>query len=165
MDFPCPEFIYLCFAHLLCQLSSNLKESGASHRSAEQHNCCKDDCCGGNPEGQRQQSGQVKGGCLSLLRTHTSLLNHTHSPALSTLATMSCLQNTTDAIGRAAAEALQGPIQAAYKDAFQSVVLPVFERGCQTMFQQINDSFKQGTQECKQLCQISYMTDYTLLRS
>ncbi|XP_029951983.1 enhancer of mRNA-decapping protein 4 [Salarias fasciatus] len=56
-------------------------------------------------------------------------------------------KNTTDAIGRAAAEAMQGPILAAYKDAFQSIVLPVFERGCQSMFQQINDSFKQGTQE------------------
>ncbi|KAL0168089.1 hypothetical protein M9458_036311, partial [Cirrhinus mrigala] len=57
--------------------------------------------------------------------------------------------NTTDAIGRAAAEAMQGPIQAAYKETFQSIVLPVFERGCQSMFQQINDSFKQGTHECK----------------
>ncbi|XP_026859757.2 enhancer of mRNA-decapping protein 4 isoform X2 [Electrophorus electricus] len=56
-------------------------------------------------------------------------------------------KNTTDAMGRAAAEAMQGPIQAAYKDAFQSIVLPVFERGCQSMFQQINDSFKQGTHE------------------
>ncbi|KAI3371658.1 hypothetical protein L3Q82_024222 [Scortum barcoo] len=56
-------------------------------------------------------------------------------------------KNTTDAIGRAAAEAVQGTIQAAYKDAFQSIVLPVFERSCQSMFQQINDSFKQGTQE------------------
>lgn len=44
---------------------------------------------------------------------------------------------------------MQGPIQTAYKDTFQSIVLPVFERGCQSMFQQINDSFKQGTQECK----------------
>lgn len=56
-------------------------------------------------------------------------------------------KNITDAIGRSAAEAMQGPIQAAYKDAFQSIVLPVFERSCQSMFQQINDSFKQGTQE------------------
>uniref|UniRef100_A0A671M3P8 Enhancer of mRNA-decapping protein 4 n=1 Tax=Sinocyclocheilus anshuiensis TaxID=1608454 RepID=A0A671M3P8_9TELE len=56
-------------------------------------------------------------------------------------------KNTTDAIGRAAAEAMQGPIQAAYKETFQSIVLPVFERGCQSMFQQINDSFKQGTNE------------------
>uniref|UniRef100_A0A8C9TLL3 Enhancer of mRNA-decapping protein 4 n=1 Tax=Scleropages formosus TaxID=113540 RepID=A0A8C9TLL3_SCLFO len=56
-------------------------------------------------------------------------------------------KNTTDAIGRAAAEAMQGPIQSAYKEAFQSTVLPVFEKGCQSMFQQINDSFKQGTHE------------------
>ncbi|TRY86657.1 hypothetical protein DNTS_005009 [Danionella cerebrum] len=56
-------------------------------------------------------------------------------------------KNTTDAIGRAAAEAMQGPIQAAYKETFQSIVLPVFERGCQSMFQQINDSFKQGTND------------------
>ncbi|XP_036399584.1 enhancer of mRNA-decapping protein 4 isoform X1 [Megalops cyprinoides] len=56
-------------------------------------------------------------------------------------------KNTTDAIGRAAAEALQGPIQVAYREAFQSIVLPVFEKGCQSMFQQINDSFKQGTHE------------------
>uniref|UniRef100_A0A9J8ADQ9 Enhancer of mRNA-decapping protein 4 n=1 Tax=Cyprinus carpio carpio TaxID=630221 RepID=A0A9J8ADQ9_CYPCA len=56
-------------------------------------------------------------------------------------------KNTTDAIGRAAAEAMQGPIQSAYKETFQSIVLPVFERGCQSMFQQINDSFKQGTNE------------------
>ncbi|XP_015254179.1 PREDICTED: enhancer of mRNA-decapping protein 4 isoform X2 [Cyprinodon variegatus] len=56
-------------------------------------------------------------------------------------------KNTTDAIGRAVSEAMQGPIQAAYKDAFQSTVLPVFERGFQSMFQQINESFKLGTQE------------------
>ncbi|CAL8262294.1 unnamed protein product [Merluccius merluccius] len=56
-------------------------------------------------------------------------------------------KNTTDAIGRAATEALQGTIQTAYKEAFQTLVLPVFDRGCQSMFQQINDSFKQGTQD------------------
>jgi len=54
---------------------------------------------------------------------------------------------------------MQGPIQAAYKETFQSIVLPVFERGCQSMFQQINDSFKQGTHECKnhhkRLCYLS----------
>ncbi|KAK0149334.1 Enhancer of mRNA-decapping protein 4 [Merluccius polli] len=56
-------------------------------------------------------------------------------------------KNTTDAIARAATEALQGTIQTAYKEAFQTLVLPVFDRGCQSMFQQINDSFKQGTQD------------------
>lgn len=65
-------------------------------------------------------------------------------------------QNTTDAIGRAVAEAMQGTMQAVYKDAFQSTVLPVFERGCQSMFQQINDSFKQGTQECEETSAMKY---------
>ncbi|XP_066493402.1 enhancer of mRNA-decapping protein 4 [Tiliqua scincoides] len=56
-------------------------------------------------------------------------------------------KNLTDAIARAAADALQGPMQLAYREAFQSVVLPAFEKSCQSMFQQINDTFKQGTQE------------------
>ncbi|KAM9607423.1 enhancer of mRNA-decapping protein 4 isoform 3-T3 [Trichechus inunguis] len=56
-------------------------------------------------------------------------------------------KNLTDAIARAAADTLQGPMQAAYREAFQSVVLPAFEKSCQAMFQQINDSFRLGTQE------------------
>uniref|UniRef100_A0A2K6TAK6 Enhancer of mRNA-decapping protein 4 n=1 Tax=Saimiri boliviensis boliviensis TaxID=39432 RepID=A0A2K6TAK6_SAIBB len=56
-------------------------------------------------------------------------------------------KNLTDAIARAAADTLQGPMQAAYREAFQSVVLPAFEKSCQAMFQQINDSFRVGTQE------------------
>ncbi|XP_043841279.1 enhancer of mRNA-decapping protein 4 isoform X1 [Dromiciops gliroides] len=56
-------------------------------------------------------------------------------------------KNLTDAIARAAADTLQGPMQAAYREAFQSIVLPTFEKSCQAMFQQINDSFKLGTQE------------------
>ncbi|XP_075393868.1 enhancer of mRNA-decapping protein 4 isoform X2 [Tenrec ecaudatus] len=56
-------------------------------------------------------------------------------------------KNLTDAIARAAADTLQGPMQAAYREAFQSVVLPAFEKSCQAMFQQINESFRLGTQE------------------
>ncbi|XP_007477265.1 enhancer of mRNA-decapping protein 4 isoform X12 [Monodelphis domestica] len=56
-------------------------------------------------------------------------------------------KNLTDTIARAAADTLQGPMQAAYREAFQSIVLPTFEKSCQAMFQQINDSFKLGTQE------------------
>ncbi|XP_060643783.2 enhancer of mRNA-decapping protein 4 [Anolis sagrei] len=56
-------------------------------------------------------------------------------------------KNLTDAIARAATDSLQGPMQSAYREAFQSVVLPAFEKSCQSMFQQINDTFKQGTQE------------------
>uniref|UniRef100_A0A8C3PVT1 Enhancer of mRNA-decapping protein 4 n=1 Tax=Chrysolophus pictus TaxID=9089 RepID=A0A8C3PVT1_CHRPC len=56
-------------------------------------------------------------------------------------------KNLTDSVVRATADTLQGPIQSAYREAFQSVVLPAFEKSCQSMFQQINDTFKQGTQE------------------
>lgn len=58
-------------------------------------------------------------------------------------------KNLTDSVVRATADTLQGPIQSAYREAFQSVVLPAFEKSCQSMFQQINDTFKQGTQECE----------------
>lgn len=82
-----------------------------------------------------------------------------NGPAAVTINLLGCLgcfvlsfQNLTDAIARAAADALQGPMQSAYRDAFQSVVLPAFEKSCQSMFQQINDTFKQGTQECKSGC-------------
>ncbi|XP_025941182.1 enhancer of mRNA-decapping protein 4 isoform X4 [Apteryx rowi] len=56
-------------------------------------------------------------------------------------------KNLTDTVVRATADTLQGPIQSAYREAFQSVVLPAFEKSCQSMFQQINETFKQGTQE------------------
>ncbi|XP_048371728.1 enhancer of mRNA-decapping protein 4 isoform X1 [Sphaerodactylus townsendi] len=63
-------------------------------------------------------------------------------------------KNLTDAIARATTDALQGPMQSAYREAFQSVVLPAFEKSCQSMFQQINDTFKQGTQEYIQQLEI-----------
>ncbi|ETE60933.1 Enhancer of mRNA-decapping protein 4, partial [Ophiophagus hannah] len=55
--------------------------------------------------------------------------------------------NLTDTIARAATDTLQVPMQTAFREAFQSIVLPAFEKSCQSMFQQINDTFKQGTQE------------------
>ncbi|XP_048577048.1 enhancer of mRNA-decapping protein 4 isoform X2 [Nematostella vectensis] len=52
-----------------------------------------------------------------------------------------------DSIGSSAAAALQGPIQGSYREAFQSTILPAFERSCHSMFQQINDAFHRGTQQ------------------
>lgn len=56
-------------------------------------------------------------------------------------------KGVVDAIGGAASSALQGPIQVTYREAFQREILPSFERACQSMFQQINDSFNKGTQQ------------------
>ncbi|XP_062477153.1 enhancer of mRNA-decapping protein 4 [Pezoporus occidentalis] len=56
-------------------------------------------------------------------------------------------KNLTDAVVRTMTDTLQGQIQSSYREAFQNVVLPAFEKSCQSMFQQINDTFKEGTQE------------------
>ena len=58
-------------------------------------------------------------------------------------------QQTTDAIGMAAANALLTPIQSAYREAFSNIVIPSFDRATQSMFQQVNEGFNKGTRECK----------------
>ncbi|CAH1779762.1 unnamed protein product [Owenia fusiformis] len=60
-------------------------------------------------------------------------------------------KQTTDAIGQSAGQAIQGIIQASYKDAFQAIVVPVFERSCHNLFRQMNDTFQQGTREYTQM--------------
>ena len=54
-----------------------------------------------------------------------------------------------DTLGAAAASAIQGPIQTAYRDIFQSTVLPSFDKACQGLFMQVNESFQRGTKDCK----------------
>ncbi|CAC5393442.1 EDC4 [Mytilus coruscus] len=56
-------------------------------------------------------------------------------------------RQTTEAIGLAAGNALQTPIQAAYREAFQNIVIPNFDRATQNMFQQVNEAFTKGTKE------------------
>ncbi|VDI24652.1 enhancer of mRNA-decapping protein 4 [Mytilus galloprovincialis] len=56
-------------------------------------------------------------------------------------------KQTTEAIGLAAGNALQTPIQAAYREAFQNIVIPNFDRATQNMFQQVNEAFTKGTKE------------------
>ncbi|XP_067007664.2 enhancer of mRNA-decapping protein 4 [Anabrus simplex] len=43
--------------------------------------------------------------------------------------------------------AVQPAMQTCFKEMFTSFVLPCFEKSCQTMFHQINDSFSRGTKE------------------
>ena len=61
------------------------------------------------------------------------------------------LQSFTDSLTSAATVALQGPLQGAYGQVFQSVILPQFDRSCQMMCQQISNVFQQGTRQCKPL--------------
>ncbi|XP_041375558.1 enhancer of mRNA-decapping protein 4-like isoform X2 [Gigantopelta aegis] len=56
-------------------------------------------------------------------------------------------RQTVEAIANAAGNMIQAPIQAAYRESFQNLVVPSFERATQTMFQQVNEAFQRGTAE------------------
>ncbi|KAL4234140.1 enhancer of mRNA decapping 4 [Mactra antiquata] len=56
-------------------------------------------------------------------------------------------RQTVESIGVAAGNAIQSPIQAAYREAFTNFVIPSFERTTQNMYQQVTDTFQKGTKE------------------
>ncbi|XP_048253364.1 enhancer of mRNA-decapping protein 4-like isoform X2 [Haliotis rufescens] len=56
-------------------------------------------------------------------------------------------RQTVEAIANATGSAIQAPIQAAYREAFQNMVVPSFERASQSMFLQVNEAFQRGTTE------------------
>lgn len=51
-----------------------------------------------------------------------------------------------DAISAAVAQAVQPAVVNSYRDTFQKVIVPNFEKSCQSMYQQVNASFAKGTQ-------------------
>ncbi|KAG8437789.1 hypothetical protein GDO86_008481, partial [Hymenochirus boettgeri] len=89
-----------------------------------------------------------------LTSTVTAKLTAVEGLLKESVAKMIKSKNFTDAISRTAADSLQASIQTAYRDAFQGFVVPAFEKGCQSMFQQINNSFKQGTREYLQQLEV-----------
>lgn len=54
-------------------------------------------------------------------------------------------QHTIEAIGTAAGNAIQGPVNAAVRD----ILVPGFDRACQALIHQVQLTFQSGTQECK----------------
>ncbi|PSN46679.1 hypothetical protein C0J52_06384 [Blattella germanica] len=56
-------------------------------------------------------------------------------------------KSVMEVLSNSAVVALQPSVQNTYKEVFTNYVMPSFERACQTMFQQINDSFSKGTKE------------------
>lgn len=58
-------------------------------------------------------------------------------------------KQTIEALGVAAGSVLQTPIQLAYREAFQNIVVPSFDRAMQNIFQQVNEVFVKGTRESK----------------
>lgn len=58
-------------------------------------------------------------------------------------------QSISESIGYAAASILEGTIPNAYRETFQNILLPGFEKASMAMFMQINQTFQQGTKQCK----------------
>lgn len=53
-----------------------------------------------------------------------------------------------DSLSHAVANAIQPTMIASYRDTFNQIVIPSFEKTATNMFQQTNDVFKRGTKEC-----------------
>lgn len=54
-----------------------------------------------------------------------------------------------DSLSHAVANAIQPTMIASYRDTFNQIVIPSFEKTATNMFQQTNDVFKRGTKECQ----------------
>ncbi|CAL1278496.1 unnamed protein product [Larinioides sclopetarius] len=52
-----------------------------------------------------------------------------------------------DSVSQILSASLQGVVQSACKDVFQSSVVPSFDKACQHLFQQLNEQFNKGTVE------------------
>lgn len=54
-----------------------------------------------------------------------------------------------DGLSNAVGNSLQSTMITSYRDTFNQIVIPSFEKAALNMFQQTNDIFKRGTKECK----------------
>ena len=53
-----------------------------------------------------------------------------------------------DSLSHTISNAIQATMTAAYRETFNQIVIPSFEKAATNMFQQTNDVFKRGTKEC-----------------
>ena len=53
-----------------------------------------------------------------------------------------------DSLSNAVANAIQTTMITSYRDTFNQIVIPSFEKAVTNMFQQTNDVFKRGTKDC-----------------
>ena len=54
-----------------------------------------------------------------------------------------------ESIGFSATEVLEGILPNAYRKAFETVLIPSYERSCNEMFSQISKEFEKGTRNCE----------------
>ena len=60
-------------------------------------------------------------------------------------------QQTIDAFGMVAGNAVSTSVQAAYSETFKNIIIPSFERATRALMDQVYDAFQNGIGECKTL--------------
>lgn len=60
-------------------------------------------------------------------------------------------KSTLDVIGQSVTQAVQPTVVNTYRETFQKIIVPNFEKSCQIMYQQVNASFAKGTHVLKNL--------------
>jgi hypothetical protein len=53
-----------------------------------------------------------------------------------------------DSLSHTISHGIQSTMITSYRDTFNQIVIPSFEKAATNMFQQTNDVFKRGTKEC-----------------
>ncbi len=53
-----------------------------------------------------------------------------------------------DSLSHTVSNAIQSTMITSYRDTFNQIVIPSFEKAVTNMFQQTNDVFKRGTKDC-----------------
>ena len=56
-------------------------------------------------------------------------------------------KSVMDSLGTSVMTSMQGTVVNSYRDCFQKIIVPNFEKSCQNMYQQVNQSFAKGTQD------------------
>lgn len=55
----------------------------------------------------------------------------------------------SDALSTSVVNVIKPSLDKSYKDMITATLIPSWERICNSMFQQINETFTKGTKECK----------------
>lgn len=73
-------------------------------------------------------------------------------------------KTTLDSIGQSVTQAVQPTVVNTYRETFQKIIVPNFEKSCQMMYQQVNASFIKGTQVYKRLfAENTEMTSFSVI--
>ncbi|GAB1597861.1 enhancer of mRNA-decapping protein 4-like isoform X3 [Argonauta hians] len=84
---------------------------------------------------------------MELTREVSQKLTASDSILKENLAKLVRNRQTIEAIGSSVGAAIEVPIQTAYRESFQNIVIPNFERNSQNMYNQVHDTFQKGTKE------------------